>query len=173
MLLILAALSAAAQADEISAEAYLQATPTEGLASGLGLRLDGGRTFLSLEGRGGTSVWIGRVTGGLDLLGSSERFDLTAGLFLGTTGDLADPSISTAGTAGFELGLGANFGALHVRYRHADGFRGPLESRLTEDEWRVGYRLLDTVELFGQHVRFNPDESSLAAGYGVGLKVVF
>jgi len=161
-------------AEEFSAEAFLQATPAEGLASGLGARLDGGSTFLSLEGRGGMyGTWTGRATAGLDVFGRSDRFDLTLGLFLGTNGSTAEPSIEAAGTAGFELGLGVHLGSLHGRYRHADGFRGPLESRLTEDEWRLGYRMFDTVEVFGQYIHYNPGEYWVVDGYGVGAKVVF
>lgn len=163
-----------AAADEISAEGYLQATPTGELASGLGARLDSGGAFLSLEGRAQPEgLWIGRATGGVDLFGSSDRIDLTLGLFLGTTGSTLDPSIETAGTAGFEFGLGGNFGPLRARYRHANGFKGPLESHLSENEFRLGYRVLGNVELFGQHVRFNPGEQETIYGYGAGLKVVF
>jgi hypothetical protein len=163
-----------ASADEISAEVFLQATPTGDLATGLGARLDSGGAFLALEGRGeAEGIWVGRATGGIDLFGSSERLDLTLGLFLGTTGSTSYPSIETAGTAGFEVGLGGNFGPLRTRYRHASGFSGPLKSRLTEDEVRVGYRVLNTAELFGQYVRFNPGEHDVIDGYGVGVKVVF
>jgi len=163
-----------ASADEISLEAVLQATPTGELASGLGARLDSGGAFLSLEGRGETEgFWIGRATGGIDLFGNSERLDVTLGVFLGTTGSTTYPTIETAGTAGFEVGLGANMGNLRARYRHANGFSGPLESHLTEDEFRVGYRAFNTVELFGQYVRFNPGEYDPIDGYGVGVKVVF
>ena len=168
------ALLATAQADEISAEMLLQGSPQEGLLTGAGARLDGGKAFLSMEGRSAVEgVWIGRATGGIDLFGGTDRLDMTLGLFLGTTGDWADPSMQLAGTAGFELGLGGAVGPLHVRYRHADGFRGPLEERLTEDELRLGYRMLGTVELFGQYLRFNPGEQYVIDGYGAGVKVVF
>ncbi|MFT5683889.1 MAG: hypothetical protein ACI8RZ_004821 [Myxococcota bacterium] len=163
-----------ASADEISVEAILQVTPSGELASGLGARLDSGSAFLALEGRGeADGIWVGRATGGLDLFGNSERIDMTLGLFLGTTGSTSYPSIDTVGTAGFEFGLGGNFGNLRARYRHANGFSGPLENHLTEDEFRLGYRAFDTVEVFGQYVRFNPGEHAVIDGYGVGVKVVF
>lgn len=171
---LMVALMGAAQADEISAEVLMQASPQDGLVTGFGARLDGGKAFLSMDGRGAAEgMWIGRATGGVDLFGDSERVDMTLGLFLGTVGDWGDPSVQMAGTAGFEFGLGAHIGPLHARYRHADGFRGPLESRLTENEVRLGYRMFDTVELFGQYIRFNPSEDLLVDGYGVGLNVSF
>ena len=163
-----------ASADEISAEGYLQVTPSGELASGLGARLDSGSAFLSLEGRGATEGnWVGRATGGIDLFSGSDRFDLTLGLFLGTTGSTLDPSVETAGTAGFEFGFGGNVGPLRARYRHADGFKGPLETHLTEDEFRLGYLAFNTIEFFGQYVRFNPGEHDVVDGYGAGVKVVF
>jgi len=174
MLLLIAALSGDAQANEISGEVLMQASPQDGLVTGVGAQLDGGRTFLSMEGRGAADGnWIGRATGGIDLFGGSDRLDLTLGVFLGTVGNWGDPSISMAGTAGFAFGLGTNIGPLRARYRHADGFRGPLESRLTENEVRVGYRMFDTVEVFGQYIRFNPGEEVFVEGYGAGLKLAF
>lgn len=170
---LMLALMGSAQADEISAEVLLQASPQDGLVSGVGARLDGGSAFLSMDARGAAEGnWIGRATAGLDLLGS-DRVDLTLGLFLGTVGNWGDPSIQMAGTAGFEFGLGANVGPLHARYRHADGFRGPLESRLTENEVRLGYRMFDTVEVFGQYINFNPGDDVVIDGYGAGVKVAF
>jgi hypothetical protein len=163
-----------AAADEISAEAFLQASAGGELTSGLGARLDSGGAFLSLEGRGETNgIWVGRATGGLDLFGNSERIDLTLGVFLGTTGSTTSPSVETAGTAGVELGIGGTLGPLHARYRHSNGFRGPLESHLTEDEFRLGFRVFDTVEVFGQYIRFSPNELDVIDGYGGGLKVAF
>ena len=171
---VMLSLMGSAQADEISAEVLMQASPTEGLVTGAGARFQSDGAFLSMEGRGAAEgAWIGRATGGLDLFGGSDRVDLTVGLFLGTTGDWGDPSIQMAGTAGAELGLGLHVGPLHARYRHADGFRGPLEDRLTENELRLGYRMFDTVEVFGQYMRFNPGEAAPIEGYGAGAKIVF
>ncbi|MEL6344038.1 MAG: hypothetical protein AAFV53_13040 [Myxococcota bacterium] len=172
---VLVALSTSAHAaEEISAEAVLQSSPQDGLVSGFGARLDSGGAFLSLDGRGAAEGnWIGRATAGFDLFGDSDTIDLTLGLFLGTTGDWGAPSVQMAGTAGFEVGVGANIGPLRARYRHADGFRGPLESRLTEDEFRVGYRIFGTVEPFGQYIRFNPGDEEVVSGYGAGVKIAF
>lgn len=163
-----------ATADEISAEAFLQVSPSGALTSGLGARLDSGGAFVSLEGRGETDgVWVGRATGGLDLFGSTERIDLTLGVFVGTTGSATTPAVEAAGTAGFELGLGGNLGPIRARYRHSNGFRGALATHLREDEFRLGYRALGTVEVFGQYIRFSPSELDVIDGYGAGLKVAF
>ena len=142
-------LSSLAWAADLTAEASLQAYPHD-LAGGAAFRLerDGG-AFLSAEARSLVEgEWIGRATAGFDLFGGSDGFDLTLGLFLGSTGQWWEPSVRAHPTAGFELGIGFECGALRGRYRHADGFRGPLEYRLTENEWRLGFAVFDTVEIW-------------------------
>lgn len=163
---------------DISLEAYGQQVAGDGPGVGLGLggRLNaGGPAFLSVDARGAVGGhWIGRGTVGLDIFGGSETIDFTAGLFLGTTGSWAPMGASVVDpTAGFELGLGLNVGPVRGRYRHADGFRGPLESRLTENEWRLGFEL-GRMQLFGQYVRFNPgDDSARIGGLGAGASLTF
>lgn len=170
----MAALSGGAQAETITAEVLLQASPQDGLVSGVGGRLEGGAAFVSMEGRGAMGGnWIGRATGGIDVFGDAERFDLTLGLFLGTTGNWEDASVTMAGTGGFEFGLGTSVGPLSLRYRHLDGFRGPLESRLTENEVRLTWELLNTVNLFGQYINFRPTADLTIDGYGAGVGMNF
>ena len=157
-----------------STEAYVQ-TLDDGMAAGLGAGLHGGGgAFLNGEMRGsGDGLWIGRATAGLDLLGGCDDIDVTLGLFLGSTGYWNQVALGSTGTGGLELGIGGRIGDLHARYRHADGFRGPLEARLTENEWRLGYTVADTVELFGQYVLFNPGDDVRRGGFGAGATVLF
>ncbi|NOY24827.1 MAG: hypothetical protein GXP62_03050 [Oligoflexia bacterium] len=166
----------AARADtDVILEAYGQQLTGDGLGLGLGGRVQATRAaFLSVEGRGTVGgTWLGRGTVGLDLFGGSETIDLTLGLFLGTTGSW-DPLLANPvdPTAGFELGLGLNLGPVRGRYRHADGFRGPLEYRLTQNDWRLGYELGRT-QFFGQYVRFNPGETRVVGGFGLGMSMTF
>ena len=188
-LLLLAVVALApARAEQLEFEGYLQGLPGRGGASGAGLRLGGdGRTFLAAEGRVGTGGaldcgcasaplehwWSGRATAGLDVLGRSDALDLTLGIFLGSVGSWEPVAVVADPTAGFELGLGLNVGRLALRYRHADGMRGPMEGWLTENEVRLSYEVLDNLLLFGQMVRFNPGDEVPRGGYGVGAGVRF
>jgi hypothetical protein len=171
MLVHLAAL--AALASDVAAEASLQHLP-QGVAPGVGARLVGERgTFLSAEGRAfGDATWTGRATAGVDVFGCQDGLDVTLGLFLGSAGAVEDVSISADPTAGFEVGVGVGLGSLHGRFRHADGFRGPLEAWFTENEWRLGFRVLDRAEVFGQYVRYEPGDATEAGGFGAGVTVI-
>lgn len=179
LLLTAALTSPSARAEtDVTVEAYGQQVVGDGPGVGLGLagRLNaGGPAFLAVEGRGAVGGhWIGRGTVGLDLFGGSETIDVTGGLFLGTTGSWAPLGASVVDpTAGIELGLGLNVGPVRGRYRHADGFRGPLEARLTENEWRLGFEV-GRLQVFGQYVRFNPgDDSQRIGGLGAGASLTF
>ena len=168
------ALAGGAQAEDVTAELLLQASPQDGLVSGFGARLEGDSAFFSVDGRGATGgSWIGRASGGVDVFGESERFDLTLGLFLGTTGSWDDAAIAMAGTGGFEFGVGTAVGPLSLRYRHLDGFRGPLESRLTENEFRLSFQMLNTINVFGQYINFRPTSMVIVDGYGAGVGMTF
>lgn len=161
----------------LSVEAYGQQMVGDGPALGLGAKFTPTRaTFVGLEGRSSVGGhWLGRGTVGLDVLGGSDTLDFTLGLFLGTTGTWEPVQIgmsSTDPTAGFELGLGVNAGPVRARYRHADGFRGPLEARLTENEWRLGAEI-GRVQVFGQYVRFNPGDDNPMGGFGAGASLSF
>lgn len=173
-LALLALMSQTAAADELSAEIFLQATPSEQVATGVGLRLSAGSPFVAAEGFGYSGgEWLGRGTVGLDLLGSSEALDLTAGVFLGTVGNWVDPAMSLDVSAGLELGIGARVGPLHGRFRRVDGFRGPLEDRLTQNEVRVGWVFGDKVEVFGQYVNYTPRQDLTIDGFGAGANLRF
>lgn len=160
--------------DSVTIEAYGQQMFGDGAGLGLGARVQPGSAFIAAEGRsifGGH--WIGRGTIGLDLFGGSEVIDLTGGLFLGTTGSWAPVGLSTVDpTAGLELGIGVNAGPVRARYRHANGFTGPLEEHLTENEWRLGFEL-GRLQFFGQYLRFNPGEEQAVGGFGAGASMTF
>ena len=169
-------LSEARAEDSVTLEAYGQQMLGDGPGLGIGARFEPGKAaFLSAEARsvfGGH--WIGRGTVGLDIFGGSETIDLTAGLFLGSTGTWVPMGLSTADpTAGFELGFGLNVGPVRGRYRHANGFRGPLEEHLTENEWRLGFGFGDRLQVFGQYVRFNPGDQEAIGGLGAGASLTF
>lgn len=175
---LVAALSATASAeDTFSMEGVLQARPDapEALGAGLGLRAGLGALFASAEGRAlGQGAWIGRGTAGLDLFGRRDSIDLTLGAFAGAVGGLEGPSAASS-TFGVEVGAGVHLGRLELRYRRALGLRGPLSTRLAEDELRAGLRLGEEQRLsvFGQGVRLRAGEATSATGLGVGLAVVF
>jgi hypothetical protein len=169
--------TATAQADDtISVEALLQATPQGDIVSGGGASFELGRLFIAGEGRGlGDGAWSGRATGGLDLLGRSDRFDLTLGLFAGMTGGLVPDIDSPSGTWGVEAGLGAHVGHFHARYRRAMGMSGPMSGMLTEDELRlgVGFGEEQRVRAFGQAVHFQPGAYEASTAFGGGVSVAF
>lgn len=172
--LLLSAPAFAGDGADVTLEAYGQQMFGDGAGLGLGARLQPGSAFVAAEGRGLVGGhWIGRGTIGFDLFGGSETLDLTGGLFLGTTGGWAPVGLSGIDpTAGLELGLGVNLGPVRARYRHADGFRGPLEEHLTENEWRLGFEL-GKLQLFGQYLRFNPGEEQAVGGFGAGASMSF
>lgn len=171
---MLTLMAAPAQADEISAELFAQTTPQSGYATGAALRVDAGAPFVSGEAFGYVDGdWMGRATVGIDLLGGSDQFDLTAGAFLGSVGDWVEPSVGPELTAGFELALGARIGPLQARLRRVDGFRGPLTERLTQNEARLGWVFADRVEVFGQYVNYNPRQDQVIGGFGAGASVRF
>ncbi len=174
LIALLAALSNPAAADDISAEAFLQATPNQSVATGVGLRLSAGSPFVAAEGFGySDGEWLGRATAGVDLLGGSDTFDATIGLFLGSVGNWQDPALSADMSAGYELGLGANVGPLRGRLRRVDGFTGPLEDRLTQNEVRLGWVFGEKVEVFGQYVNYTPRQDVVIDGFGAGASLRF
>jgi hypothetical protein len=122
-------------------------------------------------------AWLGRAGVGFDLLGGGTA-DVRLGLFLGGVGTFEagawGPEAHVARVAaGGEILLGLHLGRLHGSYRHLDGFAGPLEDRLTEDELRVGYRVVDPVEVYGRYIVWNPGERDPRGGFGLGVDVVF
>jgi hypothetical protein len=123
-----------------------------------------------------TGCWIGRAGVGFDVFGGKDGVDLKLGLFLGGTGDVSDPARPTLygrPTAGAEVLFGLKIGRVYGWYRHTDGFAGPLEDRLTEDELRLGFRVTDNVRVHGQYLIYNPGDQVVRGGAGLGAEVVF
>jgi len=122
-----------------------------------------------------TGAWIGRAGVGIDLLGGAEWLDVKVGLFLGGVGDVSTSQVSMIGrpAAGFEGQIGSRIGRVYGYYRHMDGFAGPLEDRLTEDELRVGFRITDDWRIHGQYVIMNPGTDTWNHASGLGVEHVF
>ncbi len=139
----------------------------------LGLRLDLGRAYGSLEGRGiGNGVWTGRLAGGLDLLKRVDAVDIDLGLFAGAGGALGatDGAMLELGPlVGVELGLGLNLGRVHARYRHSEG----LSASWREEELRAGFDVLDNTEIFARTTRLLPQDQLLRQSIGAGVAVRF
>ena len=138
-------------------------------------RVDGEKDgYIGLAGRvDPTGTWLGRASIGVDVFGGGDTVDLKLGLFLGGTGTLADPALPGRPAAGAEIQFGLSFGRIYGYYRHLDGFAGPLEDRLTEDELRLGFRVSDAVRVHGQYVVVNPGDTVARGGAGLGAEVVF
>ncbi|MSQ04300.1 MAG: hypothetical protein EXR71_20870 [Myxococcales bacterium] len=117
--------------------------------------------------------WLGRAGVGFDLFGGGRTVDLKLGVFLGGVGDLDDRSMVGRPTLGGEVLFGLRFGRVYGHIRHLDGFVGPLEARLTEDELRVGFQVAEHVGVHGQLVAVNPGTEIWTGGAGVGVEVAF
>lgn len=117
--------------------------------------------------------WLGHAGVGLDLFGGGKTVDLRLGLFLGGVGDMSQDAMFGRPTVGGEVLFGLKFGRVYGHYRHLDGFAGPLEDRLTEDELRVGFGLTDHLRVFGQVVALNPGDKLVEGGAGIGVEAVF
>lgn len=171
------ALSNMARADDrLVVEGLVQADAAGEVGPGGGVRFDVGRLFIAGEGRSyGRSVWTGRATAGLDLLGRSERFDLTVGAFAGLAGGQHPVFPETQGTYGFEGGVAAHLGRVDLRYRRAMGMSGVLAATLSEDELRAGLRLGEErrVQIFGQAVHFRAGGSAGVVTLGAGAALTF
>ena len=177
--LLMALSSADARAgDALSLEAALQAHPTApgSVAPAGAVRIGVGRLTAAGEGRAlGEGAWIGRATGTVDLLGRSDRLDLTVGGFAGLAGGLASGSGATP-TYGIELGAGLHLGRFEARYRRAMGLIGPLSGALSEDELRAGIRVGEDRRalVFGQAVHLRaPADGVSTTGLGAGLALRF
>ncbi|MFZ5476502.1 MAG: hypothetical protein ACOZNI_06955 [Myxococcota bacterium] len=159
---------------EFHVEATSQIMP-DTVALDLRGRVDGEHDgYLSANARiDPTGTWVGRAGVGVDVFGGAEGVDLKLGLFLGGTGDLVESSMLGRPAAGAEILFGLKIGRVYGWYRHVDGFAGPLEDRLTEDELRLGFRLTDHVRVHGQYLLYNPGDERLRGGAGVGAEVVF
>ncbi len=176
MLLALALVSSpeAAAAPEYHVEANSQIMPST-VAFDVRGRVDGEKDgYIGAVARvDPTGAWIGRAGVGFDVFGAGEGVDLKLGLFLGGTGDLSELSMIGRPTAGAEVLFGVRIGRVFGSYRHVDGFAGPLEDRLTEDELRLGFRITDMVRVHGQYLIYNPGDEIVRGGAGIGAEIVF
>lgn len=172
--LALAVTPAAHSAPEVHAEANAQLLPTT-VALDLRARMEGEKdAYVCVVTRiDPTGTWVGRAGVGFDVFGAGETVDLKLGLFLGGTGNAAALAMYGRPTAGAEVLFGLTFGRVSGHYRHVDGFAGPLEDRLTEDELRVGFRITDAVRVHGQYLIYNPGDAITRGGAGIGAEVVF
>ncbi|TNE91165.1 MAG: hypothetical protein EP330_05840 [Deltaproteobacteria bacterium] len=113
--------------------------------------------------------WVGRVGAGLDLLGAG-KLDLTVGLFLGTAGEYAEGGYVRP-IAGTQVAFGGHWEKLSMRYRWLAGLGGgPLDSLLSEQELRVGYKVIEPLHVVGSWTLVDPRGAEGARG-GVGLGV--
>lgn len=117
--------------------------------------------------------WLGHAGVGLDVFGGGSVVDLRLGLFLGGVGDLSREAMFGRPAVGGEVLFGLKFGRVYGHYRHLDGFAGPLEDRLTEDELRLGFVLTEHLRVHGQVIAVNPGDHLLRGGAGIGVEAVF
>jgi len=163
-------------ADRLVVEGLLQANAAGEVGPGGGVHFDMGRLFIASEGRSyGRAVWTGRATAGLDLLGRSDRFDLTAGAFIGLAGGEPTMFPETQGTYGVEGRVAVHMGRVDIRYRRAMGMSGVLAAALSEDELRAGVRLGEErrIQVFGQAVHFRAGDAEGVVALGAGAAFVF
>jgi hypothetical protein len=164
--------SSDASAGEL-ADATVDAAGETSAALALGLRLDAGRFYGSLEGRGiGGGLWTGRVAGGLDLLKRVDAVDIDVGLFGGAGGGFGDTEaamLELGPLMGVELGLGVNVGRFGARYRHSEG----LSSSWREEEVRLGFDVLERTQIFARYNRITPQDELMRQGLGLGVAVRF
>lgn len=161
-------------APEIHLEGSAQVLPTTA-ALDIRARADGERDayVLGAVRVDPTGQWIGRAGVGIDVLGSGDGIDLKLGLFLGGTGDAGELTWNGRPAAGGEIQLGVSVGRVFGSYRHMDGFAGPLEDRLTEDELRLGFALTDRWRVHGQALEVNPGDGEWRPSFGLGVEAVF
>lgn len=117
--------------------------------------------------------WLGHAGVGFDLFGGGKMVDLRLGLFLGGVGDVSQDAMFGRPAVGGEVLFGLKFGRVYGHYRHLDGFAGPLEDRLTEDELRLGFCLTDHLRVHGQVIAVNPGDQLVEGGAGIGVEAVF
>ncbi len=144
-----------------------------------GARLDLDGPYLSVEGRSRASgLWTGRGSVGFDVFEDWEGFDLELGLSIASGGDWHRQVIYGGPGLGFELGLGLNIGRMHGHYRAITPFRDdPVGQATMERRWRLGFDLLDRVQVFGEGLVVN-EEAGLtdwdeARALGAGVTLTF
>lgn len=121
--------------------------------------------------------WLGRAGIGVDVLGEGDGLDLKLGLFVGGVGELGDTDFGIGSASrpalGGEFQIGARAGRVYGYYRHMDGMAGFAEDHLSENEFRVGFVLTDSIRVHGQYVVFNPGATATYGGVGAGVEAVF
>ncbi|GDX82338.1 hypothetical protein LBMAG42_41490 [Deltaproteobacteria bacterium] len=117
--------------------------------------------------------WLGHAGVGFDLFGGGKTVDLRLGLFLGGVGNVSQGALFGRPAVGGEVRFGLKFGRVYGHYRHLDGFAGPLEDRLTEDELRLGFCLTDNLRVHAQVIALNPGDKLVEGGAGLGVEAVF
>jgi len=122
-------------------------------------------------------LWTGRAGAGVDVLGGGN-WDLTLGLFIGSNGEWerSDEAriLYAAPMGGTEIGFGIESDRLFAKYRWLAGLgSGPLDEALTENELTLGYKVTDSLHVFGQWIRVNPGQAEKHGGIGLGAQAVF
>lgn len=183
-----AMVSSVARADDtLSAEASVLALTSGGVAPGAALRFRPDATFFQVEGRAlGDQRWTGRLTLGVDLFPSLDAFDLSAGAWGGLRSAEADPASSGNGApalttpsgpprlqAGLELSVLGRLGPVGAGARHAEGILVLDQTRVSEDELRLGWTAVRTVELFGAYSRLASEGEAVVHGVGAGCAIRF
>lgn len=158
-------------------EGYGLAMPGDGTGGGA-LRLATRRNvFLNTEFRAqATGDWTGRTVAGFDVLGRAERWDLTLGLALGGAGDWRERAVWGGLGAGFQWGAAWHRERLHLSYQSIRPLGESIPClALDEREFRVGYDLTDSVQLFGTALQIRPDleEDQRSEALGIGARLTF
>jgi hypothetical protein len=140
----------------------------------LGMRLLSSRdAWIGVEGRFARERgYLGRVDAGFDVFGVSN-LDLGLGLWMGTVGPWTEPAIASP-AAGAEVGLGFHSDRLFAHHRWLFGGGGaPRTGFLSENELVVGFRVVDTLKVYGQYTRFNPRAECGMNALGLGASWTF
>lgn len=125
---------------------------------------------------GSDLAWVGRISGGIDVLGKSY-WDLDLGLSLGGAGEWTYTSnaatLWASPVVGTEIGFGYDGRKLLAKYRWLAAVGGgPLDDLLSENELTVGYRVLPGLQLYGQYLRLSTNQDDSDAGFGLGVRLV-
>jgi hypothetical protein len=175
-----AVVSSSERAPQLRARYAMHFLP-EAPAHYIGLRHTGEKdAYLNAELRylpASDLLWTGRAGAGVDVLGGGN-WDLTLGLFIGSNGEWerSDEAriLYAAPMGGTEIGFGIEGERLFAKYRWLAGLgSGPLDEALTENELTLGYKVTDSLHVFGQWIRVNPGEAEKHGGIGLGAQAVF
>jgi len=122
-------------------------------------------------------LWAGRAGAGIDLLGGGP-FDLQLGLFVGSAGEWfvldGGDALYHSPILGSEVRFAFEGHRLFTSYRLIGGLGvGPLDRFLSEREFILGYKVTQTVQLFGESVRIDPRSGDQQWSLGLGGRLVF